>query len=268
MDKLYKFYKNKPTHDIAIGYNTKVTIYANGDKNITHHSYSNFKGIVRSRGVGKVSDEERERLELKNHLEVRRKIVDLIYHNGLIKPWEYFITLTFDDNKVNGKDYEQVREVMRKWIDNQKHQNPYFEYVIVPEYHKSGRIHFHGVVRGVTNWQLSPARYPSGRLIYKNGIQIFNLDNYKFGFTTISEIQNKEAVAVYTSKYITKEFIKIENAKKYWRSKSLEFPRIEYAELTPDELDIFIDDSKYELDLKNTENSTSIYVKCRSSYNV
>lgn len=57
-------------------------------------------------------------------------------------------------------------------------------YLIVPELHKSGRIHFHGVFSDVPNWRLSPAKNSkTGECIYKNGSQVFNLDNYKLGFT-------------------------------------------------------------------------------------
>lgn len=47
----------------------------------------------------------------------------------------------------------------------------------------------------------------SGCLIKKNGLQIYNLTNYKLGFTTISEIQDQEKVSNYISKYATKVLV-------------------------------------------------------------
>ena len=264
MNKCSRIYDSK-NHIIAYEYNTTIKTYANGDKNIKYHSFSNLKGISRNRGEGILTEEERERLKYKNLLNVKQTIIDLIYHNGIIKPWEYFITLTFDDEKVNAYDYDVTRACLIKWLNNQKKQNPNMEYVIVPEYHKTKRFHFHGVVRGVVKWKLSPAFYPSGKPIYKNGVRIYNLDNYKFGFTTISKVKNAEAVSVYTSKYITKEFIDIKNAKKYWSSKSLEKPTIEYAQLTEDELKFFIDPLKVITEKKiETDNNTSLFIKSRT----
>lgn len=256
-------------HIIAYKYNTTIKTYANGDRNIKYHSYSNLKGIARSRGKGTLTEEQRDRLKYINLLNTKSNIIDLIYHNGLIKPWKYFITLTFDDNIVNGYDYNDCKNALIKWLDNQKHQNPNMEYVIVPEYHKSKRFHFHGVIRGVEKWLLIPSRSEKGRPIYKNGVRIYNLSNYKYGFTTVSEIKNAEAVSVYTSKYITKEFIDIPNAKKYWASKSLEKPTIEYAQLEESSLKFYIDSDKIMIDKRIIkDNSMSYYVKTRTSYNI
>lgn len=256
-------------HFNGIRYNTTIKTYANGDKDIKCHSYSNLKGITRKKKSGGLN-ESSEYQKLKNLINTRTKIIDLIYHNGLITPWELFITLTFDDNLVNGYSYDDVRQALIKWINNQKHQNPDMEYVIVPEYHPtSKRIHFHGVVRGVKKWSLSPAKNKAGRVIKKNGAIIYNLDNYKFGYTTVSYIQNPEAVAVYTGKYIVKDFIDIPNVKKYWASKSLEKPSIEYAQVDDLDLSIFIDPNmQVNQKVKETDSSTSIYMKCRTSYNI
>ena len=53
-------------------------------------------------------------------------------------------------------------------------------YLIIPELHKSGRIHFHGVFSDVKNQSLSPAINPyTGESILENNKQVYNLDNYK-----------------------------------------------------------------------------------------
>ena len=148
-----------------------------------------------------------------------------------------------------------------------KHQNPNMSYILAPEPHPiSGRIHFHGIFRNVPNWVLKEARNPhTNRLIKRNGLQIYNLENYKYGYTTISKVTNLEAVSVYISKYITKELIDLCYKKRYWCSKGLERPTIEYAEFNEETLLFHIDKEKikdkYE---KSTFNSKSIYLKLRS----
>lgn len=74
-------------------------------------------------------------------------------------------------------------------------------YILVPEFHKSGRLHFHGLVGNVPKWKMSKAINPhNNKLIKINNTQIYNLDNYKLGYTTISKIKSKEKVTNYISK--------------------------------------------------------------------
>lgn len=72
-------------------------------------------------------------------------------------------------------------------------------------------------------------------------------------------------MSVYISKYITKELINLCYKKRYWSSKGLERPTIEYAEFDEETLLFHIDKDKvkdkYE---KTTSNSKSIYLKLRS----
>lgn len=266
-------HKSDTSHLSIASYNTTIKTYANGDKNIEFHSYSNSKGFPKQDGKGfnKLSKEEieksREHQRFKNLYRTKQTIIDLAYHNGIIEPWEYFVTLTFDDEKVNAKDYNQVSESLAKWLNNMKHQNPNMRYILAPEPHPtSGRIHFHGIFANVPKWALKKARNPhSGRLIKRNGLQIYNLENYKYGYTTISKVTNLEAVSVYISKYITKELIDLCYKKRYWCSKGLERPTMEYAEFDEETLLFHIDKEKIkERYDKTTSNSKSIYLKIRS----
>ena len=263
-------HKNDTTHTIVAEYNTRIKTYANKEKKVIFHSYSNLKGYGQEKkknSLIEITEEERERQRKKNLYRTKMNIVDLIYHNGLKEPWQYFVTLTFNPGEVDSLDYDVVVKAMRKWIDNMQHQNPGMSYVMTPELHKSGRVHWHGVFKNVPNWNLVQARTPSGRLIKKNGLQIYNLTNYKYGYTTVSEIQNQEAVSVYVSKYITKDLIDKAYKKRYWCSRDLEKPPIEYAQLDEESLTIFID--KYNIkDLveKKTENSKSLYLSLNTDF--
>jgi len=258
-------HKNEPTHDIVAEYNVKIKTYANGEQHLTYHSYSNLKGLARKKKGSSplLEDEEsREYQKFKNLLRAKSSIIDLIYHNGLIKPWQYFVTLTFDPKEVDSMNYDVVSKVIAKWLNNMKHQNPRMSYVMTPELHKSGRVHWHGVFRDVPNWKLVPAVNSNLQRIKKDGLPIYNLSNYKYGFTTVSEIQNQEAVSVYVSKYITKDLIDKNYKKKYWCSRNLERPKMQYALLNEDSLQFYID--KYNIKdyiEKETENSKGIFCK-------
>lgn len=251
---------NKETHTILRRYNTVIKTYADGSQKIKSSCYSCFKGHSGKRnGTSKSDDEELKRLKYKNLYNSKSKLIDLVYHNSLIQNWEYFVTLTFDPKEVDSLDYQSVSTALAKWTNNMKHQNPEMAYILVPELHKSGRIHWHGVFRNVPNWKLEAARSANtNRLIYKNGAQIFNLTNYKYGHTTVSKIKNQEAVSVYCSKYMTKDMIDLAYKKRYWSSRNLERPTKEYALFDEETLQFYIE--KGEITYQN-EKSLFLTVK-------
>ncbi|MGL9972466.1 hypothetical protein IGI80_003401 [Enterococcus sp. DIV1420a] len=154
-----------------------------------------------------------------------------------------FWTLTFDDSKVNAKNYRYSRQKLQAWLKYQREKYGKFGYLFIPELHKSGRIHFHGMTENFAP-PLVEARYPKNkRLIKKNGIQIYNAEAWKNGFSTVSKIESKEKSANYITKYITKELINTPNAyhqPRYFVSRGLKKPEISYAELTNDYFEDFI----------------------------
>lgn len=46
---------------------------------------------------------------------------------------------------------KKVTKKLKAWLDYQRKRNPEMRYLIIPELHKSGRIHFHGVFSDVKN---------------------------------------------------------------------------------------------------------------------
>ncbi len=249
---------NKDTHTILKRYNTVIKTYADGSQKIKSSTYSNFKGHSRKGTLGgTVSDEEWQRLNYKNLYNSKSNLIDLIYHNSMLSEWEYFVTLTFDPNEVDSLNYNEVSTALAKWTDNMKHQNPDMAYVLVPELHESGRIHWHGVFKNVPYWNLEKARSAkTGRLIKKNGVQIYNLTNYKYGHTEVSEIQNQEAVSVYCSKYMTKDMIDLAYKKRYWSSRNLKRPTKEYALFDESTLKFYIDSGKV-----TYQNDKSVFIE-------
>lgn len=175
---------------------------------------------------GSMSSEELEYKNSKYLKLVRTNIIDLAYNNK--DKFEYFVTLTFDfKNEVY--EHEKAVEKLKKWINNMKHQNKNMSYILVPEFHKSGRLHFHGLVGNVPNWKLKKAiNAKTGKPIITNGVHIYNLVNYNLGFTTISKIKSSEKVSFYISKYATKDLITLKSKKRYWYSRNLEKPKIVY----------------------------------------
>ena len=153
---------------VVAEYNTVLKMFPDGTTHVRHNSFSNLKGqgrVVQHNGTS--TDDELERYNTINLIRRRQNISDLAYANGCVKPWEYFVTLTFDDKFVEcSYSHEKVTNYLTRWLNNQKHQNPSMRYLLVPELHKSGRIHFHGIFSDVPNWILTPGINP------KSGVTI------------------------------------------------------------------------------------------------
>lgn len=133
--------------------------------------------------------------------------------------WDWFVTLTFSPDKVNRYDYVECTRKMSTWLNNLRKKCPGLVYLIVPEKHIDGAFHFHGLMAGLDG---APIKDSGKRT---RGAVIYNLDSYKLGFSTMTEVIDNAAVTRYITKYITKELIFDAGGKKrYWASRNLERP--------------------------------------------
>ena len=156
-----------------------------------------------------ISAETEEDEKLKNMYRVRRKLFDYAKNNQ----FDYFWTLTFDSNF---DDNDERMRAARLGKD--------FRYIFVPELHKSGLLHFHGVSGGYC-----PELVYSGHK-FKN-TRVYNCVSFEAGFTNVQMVRSKAKISRYITKYITKDLMNSpvrKNKKKYWCSKNLTLPR-EYA---------------------------------------
>lgn len=217
-------------------YNSKIIMFEDhieiikyGTNRITVPSDKNDRNI---KAHNDSDDEERQkRRALEQAFRIKRKIKYYCQSND----FDLFWTLTLDDTKVNAKDYTYSRKRLQAWLKYQREKYGKFDFLFVPELHKSGRIHFHGVT-GKLSPPLIEARYPkSNRLIKKNGMQIYNAENWENGFSTVSKIQSKEKASSYIAKYITAELIEVPSAfnqPRYFVSRGLKQPEISYEVLS------------------------------------
>lgn len=127
------------------------------------------------------------------------KIFDICFINSGL--WKYFITLTLDKEKIDRYDKKEINKKLRKWLNNMVYRYD-FNYILIPEYHEDGAIHFHGLCSG--DLKLTYVK------LDKKGRKVYNLDNWKLGFSTAIELDNNHtAVSAYITKYITKDTSKI-----------------------------------------------------------
>lgn len=132
----------------------------------------------------------------------RKRAKDMIFDIAMMNEWEHMITLTLNKEMIDRYDAKTVGKKVRKWLNNMQQQRG-LKYLVVPELHLDGAIHFHGLVAGNLNYRDSGHKDESGRTVY-------NVRSYKLGFSTAVQIdENKLAVAKYITKYITKDMNKI-----------------------------------------------------------
>ncbi len=176
-------------------------------------------------------DEELQKLQ--QMYRIKRKIKYYLSVNY----FDLFWTLTFNDELVNAKNYDYARKKIQAWLKYQREKYGKFSFVFVPELHKSKRIHFHGVTGYLSPPLVEARSKKTNRLIKKKGKQVYNAENYKLGFSTITYIESPERVSSYLTKYITKELIDTPSGyhqPKYFVSRGLKLPEISYKQIDDD----------------------------------
>jgi hypothetical protein len=172
------------------------------------------------RGHRILTPSEQERNDTMNfYRSVRRSrthIADLIEMND----FKYFGTLTTSPEKVDRYDDSQVKRKITKSLANMQRIFR-FEYLLIPERHKDGALHFHALFTELPEKWLRTSR----RLVDKKGRPLFNLLPYRLGFSEISRVGNLQATANYCAKYVTKALDESDKGKKrYWHSNGLKKP--------------------------------------------
>lgn len=186
------------------------------------------RGLLAKTNYYDLTDEEKRRYNSNRKTSARRSKTSITDY-ALCNDFSAFITLTFDQKLNDSFNYDHCKRLVSKWINNQRRTSPKLSYILVAEKHHKGSIHFHmitnnfqGTLTPATNGNSKSKNY--GQLIVKNGKHIYNLDGWKYGFSTLSHIVNKEATAYYLQKYLTKDFIEAFNKKRYWCSRNLKRP--------------------------------------------
>ena len=186
--------------------------------------------------------------DYKNHVDevsikrTRKKVYDYAKSNE----WEWFVTFTFSPDKVNRYDYDECTKYLSKWFNNLKRSSPALSYLVVPEQHKDGAYHFHGLFSGINERQIVwTGKYVIKRVrglrskFVRTKEKIYKIGSYKLGWMTATRVREMEKVTSYITKYITKDMLNgLHGRKRYWCSRNLVLPLEEV--FTLDATDRFI----------------------------
>lgn len=147
---------------------------------------------------------------------------------ALSNDFKWFVTLTLDPGKVDRYDPAQVVKKLNNWCSNQVKRRG-LKYILVPERHKDGALHFHGFFNDALEAVASGHRD-------KQGHMIFNLPGWGLGFTAAIEVYGDYAGAVaYVCKYIGKQGDK-PAGRWYYSGGDLREPEAVYGEISPRDL--------------------------------
>lgn len=147
---------------------------------------------------------------------------------ALANEFRWFVTLTIDPQKCDSYDGAAVVKKLSAWCSNMVQRHG-LRYILVPERHKSGRIHFHGFFNDCL--EVVDSGHTDSQ-----GHKIFNLPQWFLGFTTAIELYDDYIKAVgYVCKYVGKQGEK-PAGRWYYSGGDLSEPTTTYAEISPAEL--------------------------------
>lgn len=218
-------------------HNVRVKDFGNGKKQYTLYydviagydyskkSKDKFNDLINIDDVGcdDVTPEEKENARLHSELNNYKRAKNKIYDYARCNMWTHFLTFTFNPDKVDRSNYDECKSKLTKWLNNisQRYCNGNLKYLIVPELHKDGvNYHFHGLLANCDGIIFEP----SG-LVDRTGRSIYNLPQYKLGFSTATKITSVEKACGYIAKYVTKQLdLKLKGKRRYLASTNLNVP--------------------------------------------
>lgn len=154
----------------------------------------------------------------------------------------HFVTLTLNAEKVDRYDMRSITKILNSWLDNRVRRDG-LRYVLVPERHKDGAVHFHGFFNDAlplldSGTVIPPEggkpRKPRSKAqreawLAAGGHAVYNLPAWTLGFTTAIELYGDRHAAIgYVAKYITKSQEKI-GGRWYYSGGNLSRPAVEFC---------------------------------------
>ena len=179
--------------------------------------------------------------KLDNNLSrTRNRIKEL----AMCNEWQWFVTLTLDAKKYDRTNLPQFIKDLAQLIRNYRRKSGLsVKYLLIPEHHKDGCWHLHGLFMGLPADKLHAfqrSEHLPIRILQRldQGIPVYTWEEYsnRFGYAVFEPIRNHEAVCNYITKYITKDMlntIKELNAHSFYASHGLKQSTVLLQDLLP-----------------------------------
>lgn len=189
--------------------------------------------------------QQKERSRKSSINRTKQSIYEFAYNNT----WELFITLTFSPEKTNRYDYDEVVRKTTKWLNNLKSRNCYdLKYLIVPEMHEDGAFHIHGLLANCDGLKLvDSGRVAIGKKACLRNVKnehfpwIYNIENWKWGFSTATRVVDNAKCCSYICKYITKDMCdKLKGKRRFMQSRNCKRVEVEKYNIDTDFIESMI----------------------------
>lgn len=138
-----------------------------------------------------------------------------IFELAMCNEFTHFCTFTQDKEKRDRYDLAEFRKDFAQFVRNQNRaraEGEKIKYLLIPEQHKDGAWHMHGLLMGLGESDLKeftldqkiPKRI---RAQIEKGEKVFDWLKYRksFGYFTCTEIKSKTACSKYVTKYVSKD---------------------------------------------------------------
>lgn len=123
---------------------------------------------------------------------------DKVFDISMANDFHYFITWTLDKKVIDRYDVKAFSKRLRVFLHDRVQLNN-LKYLVIPELHKDGAVHVHGLCSG--DIKLVDSGYLS-----RSGQTIYNMPQWKLGFSSVIKVYGSpESVCSYITKYITKD---------------------------------------------------------------
>lgn len=217
-----------------IGGNAIVYTYPNGDWDMvcaaerifTPNGWEGSEDFSRARrnGAPPAKREREKKSQGDDMMRSMRRARAKLRRLALSNEFDFFVTLTLDKEKIDRYDPKQIMQKVNRWLDNMVRRHG-LRYVLVPERHKDGAIHFHGFFAGRGLIAVDSGIRHDGRIVY-------NLPQWDYGFTTALRLYGTYSAAVgYVCKYIGKQEGERPMGRWYYSGGGLQDAPKEYATL-------------------------------------
>lgn len=141
----------------------------------------------------------------------------MVLQYALCNPWDYFFTGTLDPDRWDRNDLSKfMLDFSQKIRDWRKDYGSQIQVLLIPEHHKDGSWHVHGMLRGIPSWHLFrfywlplrelglTAPFPE-KLCRNDEWRYWDDFSDRYGFCSLAPIKDPVATAFYISKYVSKE---------------------------------------------------------------
>lgn len=196
------------------------------------------------------SDAEEEYKRQRSESNSYKRTVQKIYSISRQCEWEYFVTLTYDKEKIADRyDYDICVNKLSKWLNNQRRLASGVQYLFVPEQHKDGAWHFHGLLANTQGMDIGRVsrlvkrvKTASGKWVtLKEPMKLYNVGGWHFGFSDASRVEDVQRISSYIVKYITKDLCaNTKGRKRYFASRNI--PSVDERKFYASDVDLFVNE--------------------------